>query len=105
FGQARLFGGIGGLAHLLIFAVEDWVLAGMIHSHPSAFSERIVAATDLDSDVVAHEDGLVEDFVIAHQPGHHRHPEEDSSDDGWQHEPLAATVELVGEPASGEGEE
>src|SRR5664279_6146922 len=64
-GESRLFNGIGEFAHLLILAVEDRVLAGMIHAHPNTFSQRIVAAADLDSDVIAHEDRLVEDHVVA----------------------------------------
>src|SRR5271157_1713612 len=103
--QSRLLGRICGLAHLLVLAVEDRILAGMIHAHPDTFGERIVAAANLDSDVVAHENRLVEDFVITHQPGHHRHPEEEGGDNGREHESLAATVKLVGEPASGEGKE
>src|SRR5271169_4264521 len=105
FGEARLLGGVGGLTHLLILEVENWVLAGMVHADPNAFGERIVAAANFDSDVVANKNGLVEHCVVAYKPGHHGHPEQNSADDGGKQKALAASIELVGEPASGERQE
>src|SRR6516165_891989 len=105
FRQQPLSGAVSSFSHLLVLTVKDRVLAGVIHSHPDAFGEGIIAAAKLDGDVVAYEDRLVEDQVVTDKPRQHRHPEKNRPSDGGKEEALATFVELPGKPASGKRQE
>ena len=75
----------------------------MVGQHVLSLGERIVADPQLVAGVVADEDEMSHHAVVAHQPRHDRHPEDDRAEQGWHDVWLAPAMQLIGEPASGEG--
>src|SRR5271157_5967361 len=75
----------------------------MVSENVWPLRQRVVPYAELVCKVVADEDGLAERLVVAYQPRHERHPEDDGTQRRRHEKPFATSVQLIYEPASSEG--
>src|SRR6516225_3308520 len=101
--QSPLFPSEGCFAEPLVLREQQRILARVIHGHPNAFGQWIVAAAELHAEVVAHEYRPVKNLVITHQPRHQREPKNNSPYDGRKHDGTPSAIKLKRKPQSREG--
>ena len=73
--QTALFRGKRSLAHLFVLCVLIDAISRMVREHIDPLRQRVIADPQFDSEIVADEYRPAECLIIAYQPWHDRHPE------------------------------
>src|SRR5579864_4065298 len=68
-GEAFALGGVGEFTHALKFFEFEFVEIGLEVRHEHAIGGGAVAKSELQSEIVADEDEVSKDFVVADEPG------------------------------------